>query len=319
MPAISSSEIRGDVALAGGVAVQLPPQAVRAPAAPQPGALKTLIALTKPGITRLVVLTAAAGFYLANVGPLQWLVLAHTLLGVALAAAGANALNQYVERDVDAAMARTRARPLPAGLISARRALLFALALALGGTLYLAVVVNVTAALIVATSIGSYVLVYTPLKRRTSLCTLAGAVPGALPIVAGWAAAGRPLDAAAWSLFWILFLWQIPHFLALAWLYREDYARAGFAMLSRGDVDGRATGRQIVLYGVALLPASLLPTLLGLTGSLYFLGALILGGAFLALGAAVSLVRTERRARRLFLASVLYLPALLSLMVVDRL
>lgn len=281
--------------------------------------LAPFIELTKPGITRLVTLTAAVGFYLAVDGPIDWWRFALTLFGVALAAGGANALNEVAEREIDARMIRTRSRPLPSHQISPGAALIFALSIAIGGTLFLLAFVNVTTALLVAASIVSYVLVYTPLKRVTSLCTLVGAVPGALPIVAGWAGAGEPLTLAAWSLFWIVFFWQIPHFLALAWLHRDDYARGGFAMLTRDDPDGRATGRQILLYGVALVPVSLLPTLLGLTGGIYYVGALLLGAALLALGVALTVGRSERRARRLFLGSVLYLPGLLVLMVVDKL
>ncbi|MGH7482658.1 MAG: heme o synthase [Longimicrobiales bacterium] len=305
-------------ATAAGAAARVEPAptvAVRA----RSGRLSAFLALTKPGITRLVVLTAAVGFYLGAEGAIDWWRFAQTLFGVALAAGGANALNQVAERDVDARMARTRTRPLPSRRLGPAAALAFALALALGGTLFLLAFVGATPALLVAASIVSYVLVYTPLKRVTSLCTLVGAVPGALPILAGWAGTGEPLSLAAWSLFWILFFWQIPHFLALAWLHRGDYARGGFRMLTLDDPDGRTTGRQVLLYGVALVPVSLLPTLLGLTGTIYYVGALLLGGIFLGLGVAMTVGRSERRARRLFLGSVLYLPGLLALMVVDKL
>lgn len=279
---------------------------------------KAYLELTKPGITRLVALTAAVGFWLASTSPIDWWRLAHALIGITLAAAGANALNQVIEGDVDARMRRTAVRPLPSHRLGRGPALAFALALALGGTLYLLTFVNAASALLVAATIVSYVGVYTPLKQRTSLNTLVGAVPGALPIVAGWAAAGRPLGFAAWSLFWVVFFWQIPHFLALAWLHREDYVRGGFAMLTADDPRGESTGRQILLYGLALVPVTLLPTLFGLTGGIYYGGALLLGVAFLGLGIAMVVRPSVDSARRLFLGSVLYLPALLLLMVVDK-
>lgn len=279
----------------------------------------TYLELTKPGITRLVTLTAGVGFFMGSAaGAFDWWRLLHTLVGVALAASGANALNQWMERGPDALMRRTRSRPLPTGRITPMAALVFASALALSGVAYLLFTVNAGSAALVAASIASYVLVYTPMKTRTSLCTLAGAVPGALPIMAGWVGSGAALGLRAWSLFWIMFLWQIPHFLALAWLYREDYARGGYVMLSVQDAEGRATGRQILLYGVALLPMTLVPTMLGLADGLYFYGALGFGLIFLALGVAMTVRPTARRARRLFLASVLYLPLLFTLMVVDK-
>jgi heme o synthase len=274
--------------------------------------------LTKPGITRMVLLTTGVGFYIASLADVNWLRLVHTLIGTFLAASGTNALNQYWERDLDGRMARTRNRPLPAGRMEARDALVFALATTLVGTAYLALTVNrITAAVVIASTI-SYVLIYTPLKRYTTLATIVGAVPGALPILAGWTAARGQLGPEGWALFWILFLWQMPHFLALAWMFREDYRSGGFAMLSVFDPSGGGTGRQALVYALALLPVSLMPTLLGITGATYFFGALVLGIGFTALGAALALRRTERRARRLFLASVLYLPALLLLMVIDK-
>jgi heme o synthase len=277
-----------------------------------------LVELTKPGITRLVVLTAAAGYYLASPGDVAWLRMLATLAGVALAAAGANALNQWMERDLDVRMRRTRLRPLPSGRLDAKTALAFGVGCCAAGVAWLLLVAGLAPAAVVATAAVSYVLVYTPLKTRTSLCTLVGAVPGALPILAGWTAAGLGIDVRAWILFWILFLWQIPHFLALAWMYREDYARSGFVMLSLGDDNGRMTGRQVLLYGLALLTASLLPTVLGLTGAVYFTGAFLLGLGLLALGSKLTLQCTGARARRLFLASVVYLPLLLALMVLDK-
>lgn len=266
-----------------------------------------------------MVLTAAAGFYLAARGDVDLLLLAHTLLGTALVAGGTNALNQLLERDVDARMRRTIGRPLPSGRVSPRSAALFAGAISVGGTAYLAAAVNPLTAGLAALTLVSYVFLYTPLKRRTSLNTLIGAVPGALPIVGGWTAAGGGLDVAAAALFWILFLWQLPHFLALAWIYRAEYRAGGLVMLGGDDPSGRLTGRMSLLFALALVPVSLVPTLVGLTGSVYFFGALALGALYATAGAALMWSTTERRARRLFLTSIAYLPALLALMVVDRL
>ena len=274
--------------------------------------------LTKPRITQLVLLTAAAGFYLGAPGGVDLRLLAHTLVGVALVAAGTNAFNQVRERDVDARMRRTQGRPLPSGRVSPRAAGWFAGVISVTGVVYLVVAVNRLTAALAAVTLVSYVLLYTPLKRRTTLNTLIGAVPGALPIVGGWTAAGGALGPAVAALFWILFLWQLPHFLALAWIYREDYRRGGLRMVSVSDPAGHETARLALLYAVALVPVSLVPALLGVTGALYFYGALALGlgyaGAAVALGRAV----TTARAWRVFLASIVYLPALLTLMVLDK-
>lgn len=243
-----------------------------------------------------------------------------TLLGTALVAAGTNALNQIRERDTDALMRRTRQRPLPTGRITPRAALEFAIAAAVTGIGLLAWRVNLLTAGLAALTLVSYVWVYTSLKPRTSYNTLVGAVPGALPVLGGWTAAGGELSAPAWALFWILFLWQLPHFLALAWIYRDDYRTAGLAMLSIDDTDGDRTARMTMLYAVALVPVSLLPTVLGLTGPLYFWGVLGLSLAYAAAGAAMLWQRTARLAwaRRVFLVSIIYLPALLTLGVVDK-
>jgi heme o synthase len=265
-----------------------------------------------------VLLTAAAGFYLGSAGGVDVRLLLQTLVGVALVAAGTNAFNQVRERDVDALMRRTQGRPLPSGRVSPRAAALFAASISLAGVGYLALAVNFLTAGLAALTLASYVLLYTPLKRRTTLNTLIGAVPGALPIVGGWTAAGGALGPAAAALFWILFLWQLPHFLALAWIYREDYRRGGLAMLCVDDADGRHTGRMVLLYAVALLPVSLLPTLLGVTGALYFFGALALGLAYAGAAAALTRAATDPRAWRVFLVSIAYLPALLTLMVLDK-
>lgn len=265
-----------------------------------------------------MVLTAAAGFYLGSGAAVDLQLLVHTLLGTALVAGGTNAFNQLRERDVDARMQRTRGRPLPSGRITAGAAAAFAAVISLAGVGYLTLAVNLLTAGLAALTLTSYVLLYTPLKRKTSLNTLIGAVPGALPIVGGWTAAGGELGAAVSALFWILFLWQLPHFLALAWIYREDYQRGGLAMLSVEDPDGRHTGRMALLYAMALLPVSLLPTLLGVTGPLYFFGALVLGLAYAVVAAVMFGAATRPRAWRLFLVSIVYLPALLTLMVLDK-
>ncbi len=247
----------------------------------------------------------------------MWL-LANTLLGTALVAGGTNAWNQIWERDVDARMVRKRGRPLPSGRLAASHAMWFASAITAAGVIYLGVTVNLLTAGLAALTFASYVLLYTPLKRRTSLNTLIGAVPGALPIVGGWTAAGGGLDVAVAALFWILFLWQLPHFLALAWIYREDYRAGGLKMLSVGDHDGHETARMALLYAMALLPISLLPTLLGVTGAWYFFGALALGVVYVAAGTGLLVAATPARAWRLFFVSILYLPALLTLMVLDK-
>lgn len=271
--------------------------------------------LTKPGITRLVVLTAAAGFLLGTRGAVDWALFTHALLGTALVAGGTNALNQWWERDADARMHRTRLRPLPAGRLRPSDALAFAVIIAMAGTLWLGVFVDRLTALLAALSLVSYVFAYTPLKRRTPLALFVGAVPGALPILGGWTAAGAGLTVAGWVLFSILFCWQLPHFLALGWLYRDDYVRGDFAMLSRGDPDGQVTARQALWFAAALVLVSLAPVRVGLAGTPYLVGAIVLGVALL--GWSVEMMRhpSPARARRLFLASVLYLPTLLLLLV----
>jgi protoheme IX farnesyltransferase len=274
--------------------------------------------LTKPRIVLMVMLTASVGYLIGVEGSVSRLALLHLAIGTALVAAGAGALNQVVERDVDRLMRRTAGRPLPSGRLSSAEATAIALAASMGGVLYLALGVNGVTATVAGLTVGSYVLVYTPLKRRTSLATLVGAVPGALPIVGGWAAARGTLGAEAWVLFWIVFLWQLPHFLALAWMYRDDYARAGLKMLSVGDPDGRVTFRPAVLYAAALIPISLVPAALGMAGALYFVGAAALSGWFAWATARAGRERSPATARRLFLASLVYLPSILVLMVSSR-
>jgi len=273
--------------------------------------------LTKPGITRMVMLTAAAGFCLAA-RPIDWLLLLHTMIGVALAAGGTNALNQWVERSADAHMRRTAGRPLPSGRLGVNEALVFSAGIASVGIIYLLVLVNALTAVLVSLSLTSYVFVYTPLKRRTWLATLVGAVPGALPVLAGWTAAGGGIDRFGIVLFMILFLWQMPHFYALAWIYRDDYRRGGFQMLTVVDPSGRRAARQAVLYTVALLALSLLPGLLGLAGGVYLAGAIAFGLTLLAASLPLLRERSDRQAWRLFFGSVAYLPLLFILMVADR-
>lgn len=275
--------------------------------------------LTKPGITRLVLVATAAGFYLAGGISSGFLLMVHALLATTLVASGTNALNQWFERDVDAHMRRTRIRPLPSGRLNSREAFLFAWGISIVGLLYLALFVNTLTAFVVGFTLGSYVFVYTPLKRKTWWSTVIGAVPGALPIVAGWTAAGKPLDATAWALFAIMFLWQMPHFLALAFIYREDYRNAGLQMLTVVDESGSRAAWQAMLYTAALLPVSLLPTAFGLTGMIYLVGALILGIVFL-LPTILMIVRgpNEQFAWRTFGVSIAYLPLLLILMVIDK-
>lgn len=274
--------------------------------------------LTKPGITRLVLVTTAVGFYLGTTATFDWVLLFHALVGTGLLAAGTNALNQYAERLADAEMKRTRSRPLPAGRISPALALTFSAGISVAGSVYLAVLVNPLTAALGASALLIYIFAYTPLKRRTWWCTVVGAVPGAIPPMMGWTAVTGRVDLLAWILFGIVFLWQMPHFYAIGWMYRQDYARAGFPMLPVIDQGGERTARQIIAYTVALVLVSVLTTVLGLTGAIYFVGATTLGLGFLALGVALSITRNGLQARRLFLGSVLYLPVLLVLMVVDK-
>ena len=282
--------------------------------------LSAYIELTKPRITLMVVLTALVGYFMGSkAGGFSLVHLFHTLLGTAMVAGGASVLNQVVEREADARMVRTQRRAIPCGRISPEQGLFFGSMLGLGGILDIAVFINAATALLAAATFGLYVFVYTPLKRKTSLNTLVGAIPGALPPVGGWAAASGHVPFHAWSLFLIVYLWQIPHFLALAWMLREDYARGGFRMLTMGDTHGVVTGRHIGISALALVPVSLSPVILGLSGTTYFLGAFLLSGAYAAVSVWAAQGLSSMRARWLFLASVIYLPALLAVMLVDRL
>jgi len=277
-----------------------------------------LIELTKPRITMLVVLTSAAGFYAGAVGRVDGAVLAWTLLGTALVAGGTSALNQVLERDVDGRMVRTRRRPLPEGRLKMGTSAAFSVALAVAGVALLALEVNRLTAGLAALSLLVYDFGYTPLKRVHPASTLVGAVPGALPILGGWTAARGELGAGAWVLFGVLFLWQLPHFLSLAWIYREDYGRADLKMLTVVDPSGRRARQQSVLYALALLPVSLLPVALGMSGGMYFAGAALLGSGYVA-SACRFAVRTDlRAAKTLFRTSILYLPLLLGLLALDK-
>ncbi len=273
--------------------------------------------LTKPRITFLIVLTAAAGFCLGAKGRLDYLQFTHAMLGIALLSSGIATLNQYMERELDGLMRRTMSRPLPSGKLAPLEALVFGVGLTIIAEVYLALLVNPLTALFGLAVIAGYLFMYTPLKTRTTLSTAVGAFPGALPPLMGWTAASNEVTTGAWVLFAILFLWQFPHFLAIAWMYREDYGRAGIRMLPVVEPEGRVTGQQIVVYTLMLLPVSLLPTLLGISGRVYFYGAILLGSLFLVSSISAALSKTRQQARRLLLASVLYLPLLFGLMVIN--
>lgn len=277
------------------------------------------VELTKPRLVSMVALTTLLGYYLgAPAGPIDWLGLVLTLLGTGLAASGTMALNQYYERDRDARMFRTRQRPLPDGRIEPRDALVFGALITVGGLLVLLMGVGPLPAAVTATTAVSYLFAYTPLKPRSSLCTLVGAVPGALPPLTGWAAASGQLDLGAWSIFAIMFIWQIPHSLAIAQMYRDDYARAGFRLLPVVDRDGGSTIRQILAYSFSLVTVGMLPTLIGLAGPVYLVASLLLGLGMLS--AAIRLARSSALAdaRRLMFASLIYLPCLFMVMAADK-
>jgi protoheme IX farnesyltransferase len=307
MESISLQEIEGHPSVA--------PVALRVDDARARARVSAFVELTKPRITTLVLLTTAAGFFLGSHGAFSFLTFAHTMIGVALLCSGVSALNEWMERDLDALMRRTMMRPLPTGRLTSRAALWFGVALTVVSEVYLAVFVNPLSALCGLSVIVGYVFLYTPLKTRTSLSTVVGAFPGAVPPLLGWAAAANTVGLEAWALFAILFLWQFPHFFAIAWMYREDYARAGIKMLPVVEPEGRLTGQQIVLWTLLLVPVSLAPAALGISGAVYFVGALVLGGLFLCASVAAALTLSRRNARRVLLASVLYLPFLFGLMV----
>ena len=274
--------------------------------------------LTKPRITFLIVLTSAAGFALASHGPLNYAALLSALFGIALLSSGIATLNQYAERELDGLMRRTANRPLPAGKLAPWEALAFGAGITIAAEAYLLIVVNPLTALLGLTVIAGYLFAYTPLKTRTSLSTLVGAFPGAVPPLIGWTAARGSISLEGWVLFAILFLWQFPHFLAIAWMYREDYSRAGILMLPVVEPNGRVTAQQIVIYTLMLLPVSLLPVALGMAGKIYLYGAIVLGLLFLYTSLRAAFSMSRQSARRLLLASVLYLPLLFILMVLNK-
>ncbi|MEN3331109.1 MAG: heme o synthase, partial [Blastocatellia bacterium] len=255
---------------------------------------------------------------LGSIGGIDYFRFFHTALGIALLSSGLAALNQYIERDLDRLMHRTETRPLPSGKLQPRQALSFGIALSLIATVYLAVFVNPLSAALGVLTFAAYLFAYTPLKTRTPMSTIIGAFPGAMPPFIGWVAASGQITIEAWVLFAILFLWQFPHFLAIAWMYRDDYARAGIKMLPVVEPEGRITGQQIIAYTVLLLPVSLMPTLVHLAGAVYFYGALALGLWLLYYSVRAARQRTTWQARKLLLASVLYLPVLFALMVLNR-
>jgi len=274
--------------------------------------------LTKPGITVLVTATTLAAFYLATPAELPLLLLLHTLAGTALVAGGAGAFNMYLERNLDGLMRRTARRPIPSGRLQSGEALVFALLMSCLGMVYLFFLVNPLASLLSALTFVSYLFLYTPMKTRTWLCTLVGALPGALPTTIGWSAAAGTLGPGAWAIFGIVFFWQVPHFYAIGWMHREDYARAGFPMLPVLDASGRRTSRQANLFIAALMTVSVLPALVGLSGLAYVAGAVLLGAVFLACGMLFALRPERASARRLFFASIGYLPLILCLLVFDK-
>ena len=289
--------------------------------------MKDYIELTKPRITWLILMSTGIGYYFGLRAASNWWTfltgihlwsLFHTILGTGLIASGTAALNQWYEREADCKMRRTSQRPIPSGRLSAGRALAFGIGLSIAGFLELWLGCNLLSGLLGLFTLVSYLFLYTPLKRRSWLSTTIGAFPGAMPPMIGFAAARGAITPEAWVLFAILFLWQFPHFYSIAWMYREDYARAGILMLPVVEPDGKSTARQIVLYGVMLIPVSLVPGLLGMSGRLYLVGALLLGLAFLYSGVRVALERSILRARSVLLASVFYLPLIYGLMLLDR-
>jgi protoheme IX farnesyltransferase len=289
--------------------------------------MRDYIALTKPRITWLILMSTGIGYFFGLPAAANWweflrsiplLSLLHTVLGTGLIASGTAALNQWYEREADRKMRRTAMRPLPAGRMPANRALAFGAALSAAGFLELWLGVNLLSGLIGGFTLASYLFLYTPMKQRTWWSTTVGAIPGAMPPMIGYAAAAGAITRESWVLFAILFLWQFPHFYSIAWMYKEDYARAGIRMLPVVEPDGRSTARQIVLYGLALIPVSLVPSLLGMSGRIYLAGALVLGLWFLYSGVRVAVDRTVLRARAVLITSVLYLPLIYGLMLIDR-
>jgi protoheme IX farnesyltransferase len=276
------------------------------------------VALTKPDVSFLVLMTTAAGYYMGARGPVNWLNMVQTVFATMLIAAGTAALNHYIERDSDRHMRRTASRPLPSGVLQPKEALVFGVALSVAGALDLYFSAGPLAALLGSVTCLSYLLAYTPLKKRTVWATFVGAFPGAVPPMIGWVAASGSLDRGAWLLFGILFLWQFPHFHAIAWMYREDYARGGILMLPVVDPEGKRTFRQIILTAAGLVGVALLPAVVGLAGVLYFFGALVVSVGLLQVCLWAAALRTNVRAKWLMHATVMHIPLLLGLMVYDK-
>ena len=291
----------------------------RTAALAQPTKLGAYIALTKPEVSLLVLMTTGAGFYMGARGPMPWLHMLHVIFGTMMIAAGTAALNHYIERESDRFMRRTASRPLPAGQLTPAEALRFGLALALAGAVDLYYSAGSIACLLGVFTSLSYLLAYTPLKKRTVWATFIGAIPGAIPPMIGWTAATGELGTGAWLLFAIVFLWQFPHFHAISWMYREDYARAGILMLPVVDKDGTRTFRQIVLYAASLVAVSLLPAIMGFAGMLYFFGALVTCTGLVQVCLWAASAKTNTRAKWLMHATVLHIPILLGLMMYDKL
>jgi protoheme IX farnesyltransferase len=280
--------------------------------------MRDYIALTKPRITWLILMSTGVGYFFGAKSGWHLLTLLHTVIGTGLIASGTAALNQWYEREADSKMKRTQGRPLPAGRLTPRSALIFAILISAVGFVELFAGVNALSAWLGLFTLASYLFIYTPLKQRSPHSTTIGAIPGAMPPLIGYAAASGTLTWEAWILFAILFFWQFPHFYAIAWMYREDYERAGIRMLPVVEPDGESTARRILLYSLVLIPISLAPKLLSMTGNLYLFGALALGLMFLYAGVRVSFDRTRQQARQVLLASVIYLPVLYGLMLLDR-
>jgi protoheme IX farnesyltransferase len=280
--------------------------------------LRDYITLTKPRLNFLAIVTTLGGFYLASPRPMNITLLLFALLGSTCVAAGCGVLNQWLEADTDARMSRTRKRPLPSGRVEGRNAFWFGIVLSVVGVGVLEFKTNDLTAFLGMCALVSYVILYTPLKKLTSLCTVVGAIPGAIPPLMGWTAAQDAIGPGGWTLFFILFLWQMPHFLAIAWMYREDYARAGFPMLTVLDKHGESTGLMAVAYSMALVPVSLLPTYLGITGAVYFWAALVLSLGFVWTSFLLARHKTLYHARGLFWSSITYLPLLFLIMVLDK-
>jgi protoheme IX farnesyltransferase len=284
----------------------------------EPGIVSDLLVLTKARLSLLVIITTFVGFCAASGARLDWLLLANAVLGTTLAAGAAAVLNQFIESDVDRLMERTRFRPLPSGRVKPAQALALGIGMGVAGVVWLVLTVNSLSAILAAATILIYIAAYTPLKRRTALCTIVGAISGAIPPMIGWVAVKPSFDLGAWVLFGILFTWQMPHFLAIAWMYRDEYAQAGFVMLRRDDSTGSKTAMDSLLYTFALIVITLIPYHAGMNGDVYLGGALLLDGVMLLFAVQFLIERERASARRLFFASILFLPLILGLMVFTK-